>query len=53
MIHLEYQEKSNLQELAQELSEKVSTLILHSERIMDGKYGNYGFGDKGDKEIIE
>jgi hypothetical protein len=45
--------------LAQILEEKVSTIILHNERIMvkilkkDAKFGNYGFGDMGDKEIIE
>lgn len=27
------------------LADKLSALVLHNEKILDGKYGNYGFSD--------
>ena len=39
-------ESSNLHRISASLIEKINITILHNERILDGKFGNYGFGEK-------
>lgn len=37
---------SNLQRISTSLIDKINLTIVHNERILDGKFGNYGFGEK-------
>lgn len=39
-------ESSTLQRVSASLIEKINGTITHNERILDGKFGNYGFGEK-------
>ena len=39
-------ETSSLQRISTSLIEKINSTIIHNERILDGKFGNYGFGEK-------
>ena len=39
-------ESSTLQRVSASLIDKINGTILHNERILDGKFGNYGFGEK-------
>lgn len=39
-------ETTNLQRISTSLLDKINLSISHNERILDGKFGNYGFADK-------
>jgi len=45
-LKFEKLESSNLQRISASLIDKINVTIIHNERILDGKFGNYGFGEK-------
>lgn len=45
-LKFETVETSSLQRISSSLLEKINVSIVHNERILDGKFGNYGFAEK-------
>ena len=45
-LRFENVESSNVQRISSSLVDKINVTIIHNERILDGKFGNYGFGEK-------
>jgi len=43
---------NRVESLSLNLSEKVSSMLINNEKLMDSKYGNYGFSDKDISEGI-